>query len=82
VSKGIWVWDSICWSDLGITGGFASTLVSILGSFVANEAQDSAHNVRNHKFLGLRFHKSTTNAGNIVNQAVNVEPFRSGDDLE
>lgn len=65
-----------------LAGCLAGGVVSIFGSFIANETQYSAHNVGNDELLGLRFYQAAADAGDVVDEAVDIMPFRAGDNLE
>jgi hypothetical protein len=67
---------------LGLARCLAGSLVPILGGLVANQTQNSSHNIGNDELLGLSLDQATAGAGNIIDEAIDVVPSRAGDDLE
>lgn len=57
-------------------------IVALFSGFVANQAQYAANDVADGEFCGLRLDESTANLGNVVDEDVDVLPFRARYDLK
>jgi hypothetical protein len=66
----------------GFALGLAGRLVSIFSGFVTDEGEDSSHDVANDEFLGLCFDYAPTDSCDIINEAVDVLPSGSSNDLQ
>lgn len=57
-------------------------IVALFSGFVADQAEHAAHNVADGEFCRLGLDESTADLGNVVDEDVDVLPFRARDDLE
>lgn len=69
-------------SHHAFTRSLARSFVPILGSLVADEAEHAAGDVGDDELVGQGARELVARARDVVEEGVDVLPFRPGDDLE
>ena len=73
----------LCWRcHQAFARRLARSFVPILGGLVANEAEHAAGDIGNDKLVGQGAGEFVPRAGDVVEEGVDVLPFRPGNDLE